>query len=670
MKTWKNHGKIMEFCWSAAVGTLTRENEIFPETQLEMNFLVVLQFRGGGEQRGGGGSSQLMGARVLPSGKVARAIAGDEKQTKGNHSWLNPSTRVKRTRNYWCTQGSAEPKAGWESVIDRLVSKKKLCLEQTIGKCAFLEESDSCEKIGRQTLCTWDSQIKIVVALFIEQKVKITESQTRAGEEGAQNSRKWQNGDVRQRRQHKWNCDTDVERLGKSSVQQHRVVVRKRETVGQTAIYQTFFHFSRTSPVISLLETFILSAPFEVVMCALHICSTPWNDRTLFCCRSKLQFDTLPDCFSSTSKNPRKRRWNFLSVNFPLSGKTSRDRLKIRRLWWVYLNLSDEFETYLKQFSERFSLFLSRLFQEFLSERNDASLFLFGSHSKKRPHNLVLGNLKNSFVGLKVQFTANDAGKSDELWRFSLPWIAVSSSFLCSTALTLRCVLFSGRLFDHHVLDMIELGIENHKPMSAFEVRSFGGRRCLCRHVLAVKLRKTPNVIVTFSVFSRWTNWNVLSCQCAKVGLGTKPCLTFAGEFEQNAECQRLKSLLIGEWVHSITPNVYSFWLSASTDVFVLFCTKWVSFVFTDFFRGPVVSSVRLKGLEHLCTFTLHKGNLFMRSYRSVLWRYSSSLCETSLCEILTCFPGICTGLPSRPQCSIRWSENKKVLGCGSVGVC
>ncbi len=23
LKTWKNHGKIMEFCWSAAVGTLT-----------------------------------------------------------------------------------------------------------------------------------------------------------------------------------------------------------------------------------------------------------------------------------------------------------------------------------------------------------------------------------------------------------------------------------------------------------------------------------------------------------------------------------------------------------------------------------------------------------------------------------------------------------------------
>lgn len=86
---------------------------------------------------------------------------------------------------------------------------------------------------------------------------------------------------------------------------------------------------------------------------------------------------------------------------------------------------------------------------EFLSRKNDASLFALGMHSKKRPHNLVLG-----------------------------------------------------RLFDHHILDMIELGVENSVPMREFKTQA-----------------------------------------CA---MGMKPLMVFNGEaFNQNEELVRLKSILL-----------------------------------------------------------------------------------------------------------------------------
>ncbi|KAK7478883.1 hypothetical protein BaRGS_00029864 [Batillaria attramentaria] len=85
---------------------------------------------------------------------------------------------------------------------------------------------------------------------------------------------------------------------------------------------------------------------------------------------------------------------------------------------------------------------------EFFSEKADASLFAFGSHSKKRPNNLVLG-----------------------------------------------------RMFDAHVLDMVEFGIEKFVSMLEIE-----GPKC---------------------------------------SFGIKPCLIFSGEpFEQDPEHKRLKNLL------------------------------------------------------------------------------------------------------------------------------
>lgn len=86
---------------------------------------------------------------------------------------------------------------------------------------------------------------------------------------------------------------------------------------------------------------------------------------------------------------------------------------------------------------------------EFFSERADASLFLFGSHSKKRPHNLTLG-----------------------------------------------------RLFDHHILDMFELGINEFKSMGDFPGDKFA--------------------------------------------TGIKPCMIFTGEaFDNDNEFKRLKNLLL-----------------------------------------------------------------------------------------------------------------------------
>lgn len=88
---------------------------------------------------------------------------------------------------------------------------------------------------------------------------------------------------------------------------------------------------------------------------------------------------------------------------------------------------------------------------EFYAKKNDSSLFVFGSHNKKRPHNMILG-----------------------------------------------------RMFDYHLLDMVELGLESFTPLKQFKT--------------------------------------------AKVAAGCKPALLFHGDpFSDpaNAEMQRLKNLLI-----------------------------------------------------------------------------------------------------------------------------
>ena len=58
---------------------------------------------------------------------------------------------------------------------------------------------------------------------------------------------------------------------------------------------------------------------------------------------------------------------------------------------------------------------------EFLSQKNDCSLFMVGSHSKKRPHNLIMGRMFNyqllDMIELGVlDYKSIESFKSMKVW--------------------------------------------------------------------------------------------------------------------------------------------------------------------------------------------------------------------------------------------------------------
>lgn len=121
---------------------------------------------------------------------------------------------------------------------------------------------------------------------------------------------------------------------------------------------------------------------------------------------------------------------------------------------------------------------------EFLSQKTDCSLFAFGSHSKKRPNNLVLG-----------------------------------------------------RMFDYHLYDMVEVGVEGYKSI----------------HELGGGGKYAPQV-------------------------GSKPSLVFIGEdFETKPELKQMKSLL------------------------------------TDLFRGQVIETLNLAGLDRVYICVTAGGKVWIR---------------------------------------------------------
>nr|XP_010919164.1 ribosome production factor 2 homolog [Elaeis guineensis]XP_010919165.1 ribosome production factor 2 homolog [Elaeis guineensis]XP_029119897.1 ribosome production factor 2 homolog [Elaeis guineensis] len=124
---------------------------------------------------------------------------------------------------------------------------------------------------------------------------------------------------------------------------------------------------------------------------------------------------------------------------------------------------------------------------EFFSLKTDCSLFVFGSHSKKRPNNLVLG-----------------------------------------------------RMYDHHVYDLVEVGVENFRPIESFEYDK----------------KITPQI-------------------------GSKPFFAFIGEgFESVEELKHLKEVLLdlfrGEVVENLNlagiDRVFVCTAISSTTVFFAHC--------------------------------------------------------------------------------------------------
>lgn len=154
--------------------------------------------------------------------------------------------------------------------------------------------------------------------------------------------------------------------------------------------------------------------------------------------------------------------------------------------------------------------------------RNECNLFVFGSSSKKRPNNLVLG-----------------------------------------------------RLFEHELLDMVELGVSSYKGLADFKND--------------------------------------------KIASHCKPCLVFNGpKWSETEELRRLKSLFIDSF-HRETVSV------SSPKISLCNITLYI----------PQVEGIRLQGLEHVISFTISDDmKILMRSYKIQLKKSGQKTPRIELVEI------------------------------------
>ena len=148
---------------------------------------------------------------------------------------------------------------------------------------------------------------------------------------------------------------------------------------------------------------------------------------------------------------------------------------------------------------------------EFLARKADTSLFLLGSHSKKRPHNLVLG-----------------------------------------------------RMFDFRLLDMLEFGVRacakaaggcsrRARRRSMLGPRRLLGRARACARAVP---RHSPDAPLRRQV-ENYKAMREFGGGSSRAAQGSKPCLLFLGDlFESDAAMRTAKSLLTDLFRGRVVPNI------------------------------------------------------------------------------------------------------------------
>ncbi|CAA2984098.1 ribosome production factor 2 homolog [Olea europaea subsp. europaea] len=184
---------------------------------------------------------------------------------------------------------------------------------------------------------------------------------------------------------------------------------------------------------------------------------------------------------------------------------------------------------------------------EFFSLKTDCSLFVFGSHSKKRPNNLVIG-----------------------------------------------------RAFDHHIYDLVEIGVENYNSMNSFSYDK----------------KLAPQI-------------------------GSKPFFAFVGEgFESVEELKHLKEILLDLFHGEVVTNLN---LAGLDRVYVCTATSSKKVLFTHCAlrlkkSGTIVPRMELVEFGPSMDMVVRRHRLPDDSLRKEAMKIAPESTKKKVCRVIICF--------------------------------